>query len=353
MNFDASFAATSVGSFPHQDPEVACNLVLSTFPEIPLWPQLPAISLNEQMEVQYSEGLPCVVIDRERERMYFDTGRDFTADLELFYQHYLSEDVEHFAISDKFARGISALEKIFRLSPPEKMKYIKLQVTGPISFALTVVDENKRAIYYNEFFRDVIVKGMAMKARWQMRRFKPLCSKQICIIDEPILSAFGSSTYVSLHRQDVVANIQEVVEAVHFEGGLAGIHCCGNTEWTIPIDADVDIISFDAYEYGDTIALYPKEIKSFMQKGGILAWGVVPTSDKFESQTTNSLLELFESLVNNLASKGIDRDLILKNSLLTASCGTGFVPVPRSERIAAETKKLSDRLKDKYHFLLN
>ena len=75
-----------------------------------------------------------------------------------------------------------------------------MQTTGPCSFSLTIVDENKRAIYYNEEFRDMIIKALAMKCRWQIQKFQPYADKIICFIDEPILSAFGSSTYVSVKR---------------------------------------------------------------------------------------------------------------------------------------------------------
>jgi hypothetical protein len=348
MGPDISFAATGAGSFPHKDPGIACDLVLKCFPEIPVWPQLPAASLNEQMEIQFSEGLPCIVIDKSKERMYFETSGDPTAEFERFYENYMAENLDYFAISEEFSRGIFAMEK--RLSGMDRsgMKYFKMQVTGPISFGLSIVDENKRAIYYNEMFRDVVVKAIAMKARWQLRRFKPLSEKRICFIDEPILSAFGSSTYVSVHRDDVVSYLREVVEAIRAEDGVPGIHCCGNTEWTIPIDAGVAIINFDAYQYGDSIGLYPGPVKNFLEKGGLLAWGIVPTSEKIEEETTDSLIAKYEARVDDLASKGIDRHLILQNTLLTASCGTGSVSVDRAERIARETRSVSDRLREKY-----
>ena len=70
---------------------------------------------------------------------------------------------------------------------------MKVQTTGPLSVGLSIVDENKRAIYYNPEFVDVVVKAMAMKCRWQIHKFKPFAQKIICFVDEPILSAFGSS----------------------------------------------------------------------------------------------------------------------------------------------------------------
>ncbi len=143
-----------------------------------------------------------------------------------------------------------------------KRPFVKVQTTGPLSVGLSIVDEKKRAIYYNAEFVDVVVKALAMKCRWQIRKFQPFAEKVICFVDEPILSAFGSSTYVSVTRDDTVAKLGEVIETVHAEGALAGVHCCGNTEWSILIDAGVDIVNFDAFDYGDTILLYPEAMKA-------------------------------------------------------------------------------------------
>lgn len=352
MSFDASLAASSVGSFPHKDPETACNLILRYFPEIPVWPQLPGVSLLEQMEIQYSEGFPSVFIDRERERMYFNTNDDSVVELEKFYENIILDNVDYFKISGEYARGIRAMEEALREKDKSKFKYFKMQVTGPVSFALSIVDENKRALYYNDVFRDVVVKGISMKARWQLRRFKPVCEQRICIIDEPILSAFGSSTYVSVKREDVVSMINEVVEAIHAEGGLAGIHCCGNTEWTIPIDAGVDIINFDAFEYAYSIVLYPREIQTFLAKGGVLSWGMIPTSEKVGHYTTISLTYMFEQLIKEMMERGVDKELLLRNSLITASCGTGTVPEDRAARIAQLTSRVSNELRERHAKLL-
>ncbi|MBU1693269.1 MAG: hypothetical protein KJ726_03750 [Verrucomicrobia bacterium] len=349
MDFNASLAATAVGSFPHRDPDAACDLVLENFPEIPVWPQLPLTSPNEQMEIQFSEGIPCTVIERDKGRMFIDTSGDPSAALEKFYEQVLADNLDYFAVSEDFSRGIYALERRLARIDRSGLKYIKMQVIGPVSFGLTIVDENKRAIYYNELFRDVAVKALALKARWQLRKFKPLCEKRICFIDEPILSAFGSSTYVSVHRGDVVRYLQELVAAIHQEGGWAGIHCCGNTEWTIPIDAGVDIINFDAHGYGDSILLYAEQIGRFLKGGGVLAWGIVPTSEKVFEETTESLVARFDALVNDLAARGkIDRELILSNALITASCGTGSRPLEQAERITRETRRVSDKLKEKH-----
>jgi methionine synthase II (cobalamin-independent) len=297
------------------------------------------------MEIQYSEGLPGVVLDPAAGRMHFDTAADITAELEKFYENYMAENLEYFKISPAFSRGITAMEKALAAERPAGIRYFKNHVTGPMTVGLGRTDENKRAIYYNEMMRDVVVKGAEMKARWMLRKFQGLGVPEICFIDEPILSAFGSSTYVSVQRSDVVHDLAEVIAAVHKEGGLAGIHCCGNTEWTILIDAGTDVISFDAFDYGETIAYYPSQIRGYLEKGGVLAWGIVPTSVKIAAETPETLLAKLRSAVDNLAAKGIPKSLIWEKCLVTPSCGTGSLAVDLAERVFSHLGEVSRRLR--------
>jgi hypothetical protein len=354
MNFKPKFLATAIGSLPHDDPAIAVDVVLANIPDAPAWPQLPKLGLREQMEVQYSEGIPCAVLDHAKNRMYLDTSKDYSEAFAAFYETYMTAtegggDFSAMAITPEFSKGIYELERRLK-AEGKKRPFVKMQTTGPCSFALTIVDENKRAIYYSEEFRDVIIKALGMKCRWQLQKFRPYAERLICFIDEPILSAFGSSTYVSVKREDVVAHLKEVIGAVHAEGGLAGIHCCGNTEWSILIDAGVDIVNFDAFGFGQTIAMYPAAVKAHLQRGGALAWGVVPTSPAIREQTVESLEAHFEAMADNLAAKGIDKQLILELAMITPSCGTGSLEVADAEKVLTMLGELSKALKAKHGF---
>lgn len=348
MSFTPKCTATAIGSLPHAKAEDAVRVVLENIPDAPIWPQLPANGMNEQMEVQYSEGLPRVVIDREKERMYVDTTGDYSMDLATFYENFLMENLDYFQITPSFSKGIYAMEAALQAAGGTR-PFVKVQTTGPISFGLTIVDENKRAIYYNPEFIDCMVKGLAMKCRWQIEKFKGFAENVICFIDEPILSAFGSSTYVSVSRDDVVAKLNEVVETVHAAGAIAGVHCCGNTEWSILIDAGVDLVNFDAFDFGDSIALYPQAVKAHLEAGKGLAWGVVPTSSaKIQGQTVESLVAKFDAGVDNLAkAAGLDRELILNQAMITPSCGTGSLPVADAELVFSLLGKTSTALRER------
>ena len=112
MTFEPRCLATAIGSLPHADARKAVDVVLASIPDAPIWPQLPANGINEQMEVQYSEGIPRVVIDRDKERMYIDTSGDPSLELADFYEKFLSEDFAYFQITAAFSKGIYAMETL-------------------------------------------------------------------------------------------------------------------------------------------------------------------------------------------------------------------------------------------------
>lgn len=355
MNEPGKFCATAIGSFPHEDAGRALDIIFSSIPEAPVWPQLPKRGMREQMEIQYSEGMPRAVVDAGKGRLYFDTSGDYSEEFAVFYENYMlamdpdggNGDCSSMAIGPDFSRGIYAFEE--RLKKEGKRPFIKVHTTGPCSFSLTVVDENKRALYYNEEFRDIVVKALAMKCRWQIQKFAPHGGRVICFIDEPILSAFGSSTYISVKREDVVALIAEMVQAIRADSGIAGVHCCGNTDWSILVDAGVDMINFDAYEYGETIALYPEKMASFLGRGGMLAWGIVPTSAAIRDVTPADLAGRFDGLSAALSEKsGVGKDLIFRQSLITPSCGTGSMQIPDAETVFRILNELVDTLRSKH-----
>lgn len=357
MSLNPRFLATGIGSMPFEDASYAVDVSLNNFCEAPFWPQLPRLGLNEQMNTQYTEGMPGLVIDRQENRIYFDMMAENCEALGQFYEIYLAAmetgvgngDCSAMAISSEYSKGLYLFEQ--RLAEKnEKLPFVKVQATGPCNLTLSVTDEKKQFIYYHRDFRDMVVKAIAMKCRWQIQKFQRFAEQVICFIDEPMLSAYGSSTYISVSREDIVAMLSEVVDAIHCDNAIAGIHCCGNTEWSILIDAGADIVNFDAFEFGETIAMYPEAVRRQLERGGMLAWGVVPTSVAIREQSIESLVEYFEKMMDNLASKGIDKELIVERAIITPSCGTGVMEPDDAEKVFEMTRMLSERMREKYGF---
>ena len=342
MEFQHSFITTGVGSFPHQDEKEVFRLILKNFPEIPFWPQLPKRSFLEGIVVQYSEGFPSLKWKEKEQKVWVDTSQGFDKEFEKFYQRLEEGDLEPFQITENFAKGLRILKDLSSEGHRKKIKYIKGQITGPITFGLALTDQEAKPIFYDPTLRDILVKHLSLKARWMEKRFNELFpgTPTILFFDEPSLSSFGSA-FSSLNREDVVHSLNECFDAVK---GLKGIHCCGNTDWSVLLSMNLDILSFDAYGYLETLSLYPKELKAFLERGGILAWGIVPTSEAILKEEAEGLIKRFKEGVKTLSKKGFDPTL-LQRAIITPSCGTASLPIPLAEKVCELTSELSNRLR--------
>jgi methionine synthase II (cobalamin-independent) len=297
---------------------------------------------------------------QDGERVYFDTGvPDLAEQLTNFYARYLAAveegdraALDSFGLSSQYAAGWEAF--VARL--PEQTATpvaLKGQVTGPFTLGTNLLDQDRRCAYYDEQLRDVVVKSVVLKAMWQIAHLSAFGPRVMIFIDEPALLGFGSQTFITISREDVIKDLNEVAAAIHALGGLAAVHCEANTDWSLLMETDLDILDFDAYDHLLSVTLYPAELRAFLERGGSLGWGIVPTLDReaAATETLPSLLARFDQGLELFVRKGHDRDLLLRRALITPSCGAGGVLTePLAERVLGMLRQLSAILRDRYGF---
>jgi hypothetical protein len=342
-----------IGSLPINDHGEAIRLVDKYSPEIPIWIQLPAFAA-EGMLAQFAGSLPGLA--REGGRMFIDAGADhFDQQVLEFFEASMGVAEGTVSLADsRFALDRTTAPGFFQLlayldrrtAPPAA---VKGQVTGPFTFATGINDADGRAIFYHDTLREAAVTCIALNARWQTERLKKYGVPVILFLDEPGLAGFGSSAFISVTSVDVAACLEPVIQEIHAAGGLAGVHVCANTDWSLMFEASLDIISFDAYSFFDKFLLYPDRIREFFRRGGILAWGIVPTADpeQVRRETPDTLTVLLESQIAQVAALGIDPAVVAAQSLITPSCGVGSLPLADAVRVIDMTREISDRFRQK------
>jgi hypothetical protein len=331
--------ATGVGALPHKNPVQACNDVLAIYPDFPYIPTLPDRSQLESIVFNDSEQLPGRII--RDDRLLFDNTHDQTAAMEKVYMDYVEGNFTDYGLHREYASAF--IEMMSRKLPSAQV--LKCQVTGPVTFGMQVVDADKRPIYYDTQLADVLSKMIGLKARWceqEMQRNTGI-GETLVVLNEPYLASLGSSV-VPVDKETVRSGWADIASMV--EAGL-GIHCCSNTDWEFVISLDPAVISMDAYATSKEFLLYADSLVPYMERGGVIAWGIVPADHKiFATETVDTLYEKYLAIRTQLCTRMPER-LFDAQSLITPSCGIRFADREGSLAIMGAAAEISRRIRAK------
>jgi hypothetical protein len=332
---------TAMAILPHDRVEPALELALSL--DIPFWPQLPHLSFYEDMYVQAGEHFPGIRLFPETATIRFDTDK-FYEELPELLEHW--DDLEYFDLSPQY----SAVYHRFLELDLSGYVAIRGQLEGPISFGLKILDETDRPIIFNDQVRPILLDFMARRAQAQLRRMKAKHPRAFMFLDEPGLQFIFSSVsgYPDTRAKDDLDRFLAQIDRPR------GIHLCGNPDWEFLLNRDLDILSMDIYTNGEVFRCYGQAVKRFLERGGVLAWGLIPTAlETFSQETQDHLMAYLEELWPTLWEAGIDREQLLSQSLLAPA--TCCLINPDREKTVAEAfawlRELSRRLREKYRLL--
>ncbi len=330
---------TIIGSMPQTDPKEACSLVAKYLPDLPGWPQLPNGSHLENMYIQFSEGFPGIIL--EDTKAFVERTADFDSQLEQLYNEDEANNPDRYGISPQYAAGLHAFLSLKELRP----KMVKGQITGPVTWGLMVTDRQQRGILYDDLLAEALAKFLRLKAMWQERFLKQISPQTLIFVDEPYLTSLGTA-FVAISGQQVQSLLETVFSGIT---GPKGVHCCGSTDWSLLLETSADVLSFDAYNYADSLGCYPAEVKAFVERGGSISWGIVPNEE--EALAKESLGGLDDRLGEAMAPytrDGLSIKQLVAQSLLTPSCTLASLSLDASVRALELLSELSGKIRSKY-----
>lgn len=298
-----------MGILPHREPERALDLAFTL--DIPFWPHLPNISYSEDTYVLTVRGMPGTTVDYEGLRILFDEDA-FYAGLE----DYLS---------------LAPYADVFAVDPEESLTYagfleratadhiaLRGQFMGPISLCLMVKDADGKPIIYRDDAREVAIRHVASRVNRHLRDLREINPRSFVWVDEPGLEFLftGITGYTAERARGDLALFLSLLE------GPRGVHLCGNPDWDFLLQSEVDLISLDAYNNRDILVGYGAGMVRLIARGGVLAWGAVPThSDRLANESPHALAERLSVIWKKLEEEGLERGSVVGGSLLTpATC---------------------------------
>ncbi len=329
---------TAMGVMPHTEVDAALDLALSL--DVPFWPQLPLYNFYEDMYVQASENFPGIILDTHKRTIKFSKEK-FYEELPRTIENF--ENQEFFDISKKYSIVYHKFLKKDLSSYPA----IRGQIEGPVSFGFNVVDENDRPILFDDEVRPFLFEFMAKRVNTQLERLKQKNKNSFMFIDEPGLQFLFSalSGYSDVFAREDIENLLSQINRPR------GIHLCGNPDWDFLFGFDMDIVSIDIYTNQKVIPLYGKSIKNFIERGGTIVWGIIPTNyEPFLNENLDSLKSLLNNIWKTVLKSGIDRQELLSKSMFSPAtcCLVNQDKEKTVENAFSLLKKLSQQLREEY-----
>jgi methionine synthase II (cobalamin-independent) len=307
-------------------------------PDIPIWPQLPKRSPKENMIVQFSEGFPGVVI--QGDRIHIEPSADFESEIEQLYIDCEQGSASKYSISKEYAAGLYAF-----LSKAAGSQIVKGQVTGPVTWGLAVTRQDGLGILYDDTWAEAAAKFLRLKASWQENVLREISPNPIIFVDEPYLVSLGS-VFTPIPEEKVPVLLEEVLKGIK---GTKGLHCCGNTDWSVMLDTTTDILSFDAYNYASSLSTHSGKVKSFLERGGNIAWGIVPNEEEaLVKESLPSLRDRLEEAMAPFTRDGVRFKQIIAQGLITPSCTLASLSLEAANQALELTAKLSRDLRSRY-----
>ena len=329
---------TAMAVMPHTNVDRALDAALSL--DIPFWPQLPNYSYYEDMYVQASENFPGILLDLEKRTLRFSLDK-FIEEFEESQSRL--DDPSYYDISPKF----SAVYHRFLELDLSGRSAIRGQLEGPISFGFNILDQDERPILFDDSIRPYMMEFMAKRINVQLQRLKTRNANAFMFVDEPGLQFLFSamSGYDDRKAKKDMDDFFAVIDRPR------GVHLCGNPDWDFLLNTDLDVLSLDVFTNGEIFSSYGDSILRYLKRGGMLVWGIVPTGfEDFSSANIAALAKQLERIWDQLARKGIDLDMMLRQSLLSPAtcCLVNPDKELTVEKAFTMINELSHFLRDKY-----
>ncbi|MDQ2651310.1 MAG: hypothetical protein M3Z03_17370 [Actinomycetota bacterium] len=285
---------SSIGSLPHTDPREAATLVLERQPRLPAAPSLPNRSGLEGMLAQAAWGIDGVLLQPDGSLRVDDP-------MALDPRDPLSVtgiDGEPFVALRAFLGAVAG-----RQGP------IKLQLTGPITLGLAL---NAVGVPTERAFA---VAGAAVRAR---ARSLVAAAQEIApdaplvvFVDEPgLVGAMHPGFPLHPNRTiDLVSSALATLEP----HAMTGLHCCGSADWRVALQAGPQILSLPI-DHGAVD--HAGAIGSFLERGGWVAWGAVPTTGPLGTREER-LWQALSAEWAGLTAGGCDLVLLRDHAMIT------------------------------------
>ena len=311
MPFVPAGAVTGIGSLPLTSTISAVRSVAELSPEVPFWPQLPRLSERESI---VGQGLGIVEnLIEPRKESYGYQVKEGQLDSVLEILHRSSGE-----LTPANAGGFGAFEEALLSGLFSSAVAVKGQIEGPITLSAYLFHKGRPFLSDPALFAAVVF-HVSQIIGWQIDRLKSAALPVLLFVDEPALCLDAPAANAISEEQRLNA-LTATLEEARIRGAYVGLHCCAARPFERMCRVQPDIISFDAHE-GLDLFFADWRALDFMQQGGTVAYGIVPTRPGVNAIDSASIFVRWLKA----ASLAGDPQKFAQRAMITATCGLGLL----------------------------
>lgn len=341
-----SFKCLPVGDLPYEDNMAATRMMVKLFEHIPYLAMMPEAEPNDNLATRTLTHIPGVKI-KDR-KIYFRDGNDnfkaACAKLDVAFNTFDIEMLEDFKLESFFFPKY--MQILQRIKPEETV----VNILGPFTVSQMLEHKDKLQLLADKFYRKLVIQSVAVKAMWAIAQIKSVSpdTTPIIVLEEPLLYKYGD---VKRENEDVTRDViinmfSKVIQKIKECHGLVCLQSFEKCDWQIPIEAGIDIISFDAFNNPNNLNIIAEKINNFLIGGGRINWGIVPVRNEATVKALNidKLTNHFVKTVDSLIDAGVSERLAYNRSSVSIQGNINKLPLIFAEKALILSTQLAKRI---------
>ncbi len=335
-----------LGALPYSTIQTATKMIAKFFAQMPYLAVLPNLSAEDSVLARTLCNIPGISIKDTRVTLNLGDAsyKQGMLKLDKAFNNPTPANLEPFKIEVPF------LEKYLQIIKKFQSANAVVNLIGPFTISQLLTVAADEHVLVDKNFRKLFVQSVCVKALWMINKIKEYCptTVPIIVLEE---SLFGQLGNIKRENEEVTVDLvtnmfAKVIEKIKSAGGLVAVQCLDKCDWKIPINAGVDIISFDAYNNYNNLTIIPEKLIEFISRGGKINWGIVPvmTEAMVRSLNIDFLTKRLFGAFENVVISGVPERFIYNSSLVSIQDNVDKLPVLFAEKAIILSSQLSKRI---------
>jgi hypothetical protein len=226
--------------------------------------------------------------------------------------------------------------RAFLTAVADRVGPLKVSTTGPITLGLALHAAGIDADLAFRIAGRVVRRRSAALMEHVLKRVPQ--AQLVLFIDEPAMGSLAEPGFPIAPSDgvDLVSGALAVIEST----AVTGLHCCTTADYRLLLSAGPRVLSVPVRE---EISAHAGLFGDFLERGGWMAWGAVPT-DGPVGTTVDRLWRRLAVLGRGLVEDGLDPELLISQAIITPTCGLAQHGVTQAELVMELTAAVADRL---------